>query len=254
MVVDGRVESTRTTRMREPREFAAATETAAAPTGTFVEGFGGYGIMGLPFASGHVLALRRFPANALAGPYTSVWHRDPAGRWTFRENAPADQSCSRYFDAALERRIRTEIGLRWTGPRTLEVTADELQWRVELAATPVTWMMNAVAGRLPARAWRSPSVLRMMGGVAGMGLRAGRVRLQGTSPNGQRFQAHPLRVWLVDESAAIVEGEALGDPGPLSVQDHLGEFWLPQRGVFAISRAFFEGFDPDRHLGTRTAS
>lgn len=240
--------------MREPREFAASTEGAEVPPGAFRERFLGYGVMGLPFSSGHVLAVRRFPATSLAGPYTSVWHRSPLGRWTFRQDVAADQACSRYFDADLDHTIRTVIDVDWTGPRALEVTADGLQWRVELAATPVTRIMNAVSSRLSARAWQDPRVLRALGAVAGKGLCMGRVGLQGTASNGQRFQSHPLRVWMVSHSTALVDGQELGEPGPLPEQARLGDLWMPQRGVFAVGRASFEQFDPDRHVGLGAAS
>lgn len=237
--------------MPEPRTCAEAAERAEVPLGAYGERFGGYGVMGLPFRSGHVLALRRFPANSLGGPYTSVWHRDPSGRWTFRQNAPAEQACPRYFDAALDRTLRTELELVWPGPRTLEVTGEDLHWRMELASTGVTRMLNAIAARLPPRAWASPTVLRAMGRIAGTAMRAGRVGLQGTSPNGQRYQAHPLRVWMVSDSSAVIDGQDLGEPGPIAEQSRLGDFWLPQRGVFAIGRSFFEEFDPARHLVVR---
>lgn len=234
--------------MPEPRDLAMAAEDADAPLGPYGERFGGYGVMGLPFRSGHVLALRRFPANTLGGAYTSVWHRDPAGRWTFRQDVPAELACTRYFGAAVAGHDQGTLTLTWTGPSALEIAGRGLQWSVTLAPTPVTRMMNAVAGRLPARAWASPTVLAAMGRVAGAAMRVGRVRLQGTSPNGQRFQAHPLRVWMVVDSTATIDGEDLGEPGPLPEQAHLGEFWIPQRGVFAIGRSFFEEFDPGRHV------
>jgi hypothetical protein len=41
----------------------------------------GWGVFGLPFDSGHVLALRVFPENDFA-PYRTLWHRDPVGRWS----------------------------------------------------------------------------------------------------------------------------------------------------------------------------
>ena len=41
----------------------------------------GWGVFGLPFDSGHYLALRVFPQNDFA-PYITVWHRDPQGRWS----------------------------------------------------------------------------------------------------------------------------------------------------------------------------
>jgi hypothetical protein len=55
------------------------------------ERFAGFGVMGLPFDSGHVLALRRFPASSIGPAYTAVWHRDPAGRWAFWQDQPDDQ-------------------------------------------------------------------------------------------------------------------------------------------------------------------
>lgn len=240
--------------MSDPREAAEAAESGKVPAGPYGERFGGYGVMGLPFASGHVLALRRFPASSLAEPYTSVWHRDPSGRWSMYQDVPAEQACPRYFDAAVDRTIPAEIDLAWTGPNTMQVTAEGLQWRVSMTTTGMTRTMNAIAGRMPAGAWSSPTVLRMMGRVAGAAMKVGRVGLQGTSPNGQRFQAHPLRVWMASDSTATIDGQDLGPPGPLAEQARLGDFWIPQRGVFAIGRSFFEDFDPTRHTAVRAPS
>jgi hypothetical protein len=36
-------------------------------------------------------------------------------------------------------------------------------------------------------------------------------------------------------------------PGPLPHQDRLGDFWLPQRGLFAVGTARFDTYDPTRH-------
>jgi hypothetical protein len=47
------------------------------------ERFNGYGVMGVPFVSGDLLALRRFPNTSIGDGYTSVWHRRPDGRWLF---------------------------------------------------------------------------------------------------------------------------------------------------------------------------
>jgi hypothetical protein len=60
--------------MPEPRELAERTEAAPRlPEGT-EERFSGYGVMGLPFRSGHVLGLRRFAASSLGRGY-AVWRR-----------------------------------------------------------------------------------------------------------------------------------------------------------------------------------
>ena len=67
--------------MDTPAELAASIERSDLPT-TDGELFAGYGIMAQPFRSGHVLVVRRFPYTTLGAAYTSVWHCDPAGRWT----------------------------------------------------------------------------------------------------------------------------------------------------------------------------
>jgi hypothetical protein len=88
--------------VREPGEYAGEIERAAVlPTGGG-DRFSGYGVMGLPFASGHILGLRRFPASSIGPGYRSVWHRDPGGRWTFYQDQPAELACTRYFSAAVE--------------------------------------------------------------------------------------------------------------------------------------------------------
>jgi hypothetical protein len=78
-----------------------------------------------------------------------------------------------------------------------------------------------------------------MGPAAGQALRAGRVAMTGTAPNGQAFVVNPQRIWLIATSWARLGDQHLGAPGPLAEQARLGDFWIPQRGVFAIGRAFF---------------
>jgi hypothetical protein len=56
--------------------------------------------------------------------------------------------------------------------------------------------------------------------------------------NGQPFDANPLRIWFVTSSHAVVEGQQLGSPGALAEQAHLRDFYIPQRGIFAIGRFF----------------
>lgn len=205
------------------------------------ERFAGFGVMGLPFASGHVLALRRFPASSIGPAYTSVWHRDPAGRWTFWQDQADDQACSRYFGSAIAATRRCSIDLDWPAESTLRVRVAEahFDWALTMAASPVTGALSAVGSLLPDSLWRAHPVLRVMGLVAGSALRAGRVAMAGKAPNGQRFVANPLRIWLVAESSAQVGDEHFGPPAPLAEQARLGDFWIPQRGVFVIGRAFF---------------
>ena len=76
-----------------------------------------------------------------------------------------------------------------------------------------------------------------MGAMARLLLGAGRMALAGRVPSGQHFVANLL----------LLEGVAVGEPGQLAEQEHLGDFWIPQRGLFVIGRAFFEPLDPTRH-------
>jgi hypothetical protein len=205
------------------------------------ERFTGFGVMGIPFASGHVLALRRVTASSIGPAYTSVWHRDPAGRWTFWQDQAADRACSRYFGAAVAETRRCAIELDWPAESTVRVTVAEVDfaWTVTMLTSPVTRALNAVGSHLPDKAWRADPVLAVMGLVAGTALRAGRVAMTGKTPNGQRFVANPSRIWLIAESSARLGDDNFGPSGSLDEQAHLGDFWIPQRGMFAIGRTFF---------------
>jgi hypothetical protein len=51
-------------------------------------------------------------------------------------------------------------------------------------------------------------------------------------------------MWFVRESTARLKGHSLGQAAALPVQDRLGDFWIPQRGIFMIGSSVFEPFDP----------
>jgi hypothetical protein len=224
-------------------EAAAEADTRAELPSGDGERFAGYGIMGLPFASGHVLAMRRFAASSVGPGYTSIWHRDPSGAWTFWQDQPPEVACSRYFGAALAEARQADVGLEWTGPSTLRLAVPEerFEWTTTFRPSAITTVLNGVGSVMPDRWWRSDRVLSLLGPVAGTALRAGHVGLAGEVPNGQHFRANPLKVWLVAHATASLAGVDLGPPGPLAEQARLGDFWIPQRGVFAIGRAFFAG-------------
>ncbi|HEY3527800.1 MAG TPA: hypothetical protein VGK78_01530 [Nocardioides sp.] len=201
----------------------------------------GYGVLGLPFASGHVLGLRRWTASSIGAGFTSVWHRDPAGRWTFYESAGAEAACTRYFGDEADQVYVERIDLAWTGERQLRVrTVDNghVDWSIELGATPMTRLMSLTGAGLPMRAWQSTRVLGALGLAAGRVLRVGTVRLTGETSNGQQFDANPLKIWSVTASHAAIDGEDLGPVGPLAEQAHLADFYFPQRGIFAVGRIF----------------
>ncbi len=234
----------------EPKEIAERLEQLAEPPGGKEERFAGYAVMGVPFATGHVLALRHFPASSLGPGYTSVWHRDAEGRWIFCQDVPPEQGCSRYFGSALDGSLVGQIGTVWSGPRELTVSVEgglSLEWRITLTQTPGARLLNAVSQVLPGSIWQRPAALKLIGRAAGSILGAGRISLVGQVPNGQRFIANPRHIWIVADCAATLNGEYLGPMRPLPAQESLGDFWSPQRGIFAAANAFLETFDPTRH-------
>jgi hypothetical protein len=239
--------------MQRPKELVERLERAAELPGGEGERFAGYGVMGMPFASGHILGLRRFPASSLGPGYASVWHRDPEDRWTFYQDVAPEQACSRYFGKALEESRVSRIEVAWSSARELVVAVDggsTLRWQISLAETPGTRLMNVVGGLLPEALWHHPGTLQRMGKVAGLVLGTGQLSLTGQAPNGQRFVAQPRLIWMVSSSTAAVNGQALGPMGPLPAQAKLGDFWIPQRGIFAVVHAVLDAFDPARHVAS----
>lgn len=235
-----------------PREAATAMERGVVLPHGADERVTGYGVIGLPFASGHYLALRDFLASSFGPAYRSVWHRDPAGDWTVYSTTPPEQSCPRYLGAALAHPpVTTPIDVTWLGDAHLRIYIDDvLDWTLQVSSTPATRLMTAMSQRTPTSAWTNRAVLAVMGRLAGMMLSAGRMRLAGGMPNGQEFFAAPRRVWSIRASAATLGGRDIGPIGPLAKQDRIGDFWLPQRGIFfADGTGRFESFDPARHIG-----
>jgi hypothetical protein len=226
--------------MKPPAHFARqAEEHPILPRGKG-ECVSGYGVMGLPFTSGHVLGLRRWTASSVGDGFTSIWHRDPDGRWTFYQTVGDESGCMRYFGAAVGRVEVGPIELEWETSnrlhvRTFDATVD---WTVETGSTVMTRLMSAVGTATPAAAWRSPSVLSAMGALASRVLGAGTLQLTGQTSNAQHFDANPRRIWFVTASRAVVEGVDLGPPGPLSEQAHMADFYFPQRGILAVGRVF----------------
>ena len=213
------------------------------------ERFVGFGIMGLPFANGHYLAMRQIPATTFAPPYVSVWHRDPSCNWTFYATTPGQQSCARYFSSATPNdAVQCAIDVDWTGPRSLRVEiAGLLQWTVDLQAVAATRLMGMIGGRLPQTAWTNPKALRRLSAAAQRMLGVGDIRLTGRAPNGQCYMMAPTQLWVVADSRAVLHGRDLGPSGALLRQARLGDFRMPQRGIGMVGSGHFETFDPQRH-------
>jgi hypothetical protein len=210
----------------------------------------GFGVVGLPFTSGDVLALRRFPASSFGPGYDSVWHRTPEGEWTIYTTIAPELSCPRFYGAAIAHTFTTPVEIEWKGPFELavRVPAADLRWDMRLASTPVTRLMNVMLALMPAALFRSDLVLSMMSAMSTALLAAGRFRLRGRVPNLQWYQAGPRRIWTIPEASATIGGRALGPLGPLAEQASLGDFALPQRGLLMLGSISNEAYIPGRHL------
>ena len=207
-----------------------------------------YGVESCPFASGDILCSRHVLASSFGPAYTAIWHCDPHGDWHFYQDVPPRQGCARFFGKALADITVLPIETQWNGPRRLHIVVPgRIEWQMELSSTLATRAMNVVGSLMPGRLWKNPTVLAAMAPVAGVALAAGKLRLTGRAPNGQRFIANPLLTWAVPRAQAIIDGRNLGAVQPLREQPRLGDFWIPRTGLFAVGRAFFDAFDPAIH-------
>ncbi len=202
----------------------------------------GYGVFGMPFSSGHVLALRVFPQNDFA-PYTSLWHRTPEGAWSiYVHGAPPELACPRYFGPATQHSQAARIDLKWTGPMELKVEMDSprLSWDIALTEPPLLRLMNAVSARIPEAIWRFRLMSRLMEWMAQAVLRIGRPTMAGRMPNGQLGILMPQRMYFVRATRAVLNGLDLGEPVTVGQSPQIGEVRLPARPTFAIGRGYFQ--------------
>jgi hypothetical protein len=200
----------------------------------------GWGIFGLPFDSGHVLALRVFPQSSF-GPYRTLWHRDPGGSWAIYADAQhVEQACPRYYGPACDYVGAARIDLQWTGPRTLHVTMDEpaLDWTVTATRSPLLGLLNPFSAALPLSSWRPRALVQARERLA-QALGMGRVSMSGVMPSGHSGLLMPQRMYLVNDSGASLDGVNLGSPTRLGECPTFGGVPLPARGVLAIGQAMW---------------
>jgi hypothetical protein len=234
--------------MNEPRDLIQRLEeNPQLPRGAG-EILSVYGIESCPFASGDTLCSRQVLASSFGPAYTAIWHRDPDGDWHFYQDVPPRQGCARFFGKALADITVLPIETQWDGPRRLRIVAPgRIEWQPDLSSTLATRAMNLMGSLMPDTLWKNPTVLAAMAPVAGVALGAGKLRLTGRAPNGQRFIANPVSTWTVPSAKGTIDGRNLGAVAPLREQPKLGDFWVPRTGLFAIGRAFFDAFDPEIH-------
>lgn len=232
--------------MSSPASLTSAIEPAMGeapwPGHEYVRG---WGVFGLPFDTGHVLALRVFPQGSF-GPYRTLWHRDPEGHWSIHTDAAhVDLACPRYYGSACQYVGPARIDLRWTGPRTLHVRMDEpaLEWTLSTARSALLGLLNPVSAALPLSSWRPAPLVRARELLA-QALGMGRLQLSGVMPSGHAGLLMPQRMYLVDRSSATLDGVDLGRPVRLPDNPVLGGVPLPARGVLAIGQAMWTVYDP----------
>ncbi len=234
---------------RSPRE-AAGLGAPAAPASAGEDRTYGWGVMGLPLQSGDYLALRSWTASSFGPPYSSVWRRDPRGRWTIYADQPPEVSCARFVGAAAHRTITSPVRLTWADEAHLKVEVEDLRWRMTLVASPATRTLTGCGSLLPEAAWANPTVLRLMGRLVSPLLATGPLRLAGTMPCGQFYRMAARRTWLVAETSVEVAGRPLGHELRPDAPVTIGDVLLPARGVFfADATARFTA--PAPHPGVR---
>lgn len=231
------------------RDLPARRGSAPWPDHEYVKG---WGVFGLPFDSGHVLALRVFPENDF-GPYCTLWHRTPDGRWSIHVDGPRlDTACPRYYGSACDHTGFAQISLTWTGPATLRVTMDSpaLDWTLTATETPALKVLNPVSAALPLSSWRPAVLVRARERLAKL-LGMGDLQMSGRMPSGHRGMLMPKQMYLIDDSRAVLEGVDLGRPTRLARNPDIGGVPLPARGVLAVGGAVWEILDRAEYEQTR---
>jgi hypothetical protein len=213
----------------------------------------GWGVFGLPFDSGHVLALRVFPENDFS-PYRTLWHRSPDGRWSiYVDGDRLETACPRYYGAACAHTAFARIAVEWTGPASLRVTMDapSLEWTLTASETPVLHAINAASPRMPLWTWHSAGLVRARETLAKRVLGMGDIKLSGTMPSGHVGTLMPERMYFIDAATAVLDGRDLGRPAFMRPNPRIGEVTLPARGVLAVGQAMWQILDPQEYARMR---
>lgn len=213
------------------------------------EHYRGYGVMVLPFSSGHLLGLRVFPENDFA-PYRSVWHRTPAGDWSIYNDGPSLQTtCPRWWGPALRHTELAPIELTWTGPNELrvEMEAPRLGWTMSMTAPPLLRLLNALSAALPLWTWKPAPLRRMRAWLARRFLGMGDLRFAFVTPSRQDAYIMAERIYFIESSEAAWEGQNLGHPVRLEANPTIGGIPLPIRPTFVIGQAHGRILDPEEY-------
>lgn len=221
----------------------------------------GYTVFSMPTSTGDVLVLRVLPENDFA-PYTTVWRRSPAGRWSmFVDAADIDTACPRYFGSACREILPASIVVTWPGPSQLHVEVrpaprpsrgtgavppppagdrPRMSWTVRLAEPAPLRVLNAMSAVMPRYTWKPDVLVRgrewMARRLLGMGHD---MRLRVTTPSGHLATLCPRRIAFVADSHVVLDGSDLGVPQMAYETPTIGTVPLAVRPTFAVGEGFF---------------
>jgi len=217
------------------------------------EHYKGYGVMVLPFSSGHILGLRVFPENDFA-PYHSVWHRSPEGEWTIYNDGPSlKTTCPRWWGPALKHAELNQIGIEWTGPNDLRIEMQDppLIWTMTMAESPLLRMLNPASASMPLHSWRGATSLRLREWMARHMMGMGNLRFSFLTPSGQQAIIMPQQSFYITGSRANLKGLDLGHPVHLKINPTIGNIALPRRPVFMVGQAHAKIKNTDEYHSSR---
>lgn len=235
---------------RELQDIEPRVETSPWPGHELVRG---YGVMVLPFSSGHLLGLRVWPQNDFA-PYASVWHRTPDGDWEIYSDGPlVEATCPRYWGSAIERGALARIALTWSGPNTLRVEMERprLVWTMAMTASPLVQVLNAASAALPLWTWKPAPLLRLREWMAKRLFDVGDLRFSFVTPSGHDTTIMPEQMFFIGTSEAAWDGQDLGAPARLDANPTIGGIPLPTRPTFVIGQAHMRITDREEYEQTR---
>lgn len=215
----------------------------------------GYGVLSLPFSSGHNLGLRVFPESDFA-PYVSVWHQTPDGNWSIYNDGPSlNVTCPRWWGPALSNAALASIDVSWTDRDALrvEMESPRLTWTMKLLTPPALEAMNAVSARLPLWTWRF-RVLRRLREWGAERAGMGSLQFRFTTPSGHDTTIMPEQVAFIRSSDASWNGQPLGDPVRLDETPTIAGVPLPRGPTFMIGQAHARITNEEEYRRTREAA
>ena len=172
----------------------------------------GYGVFGLPLASGYTLALRVFWISDF-GSYTTVWCQDRPARGrsiiTRRGRMLPVRGTTARGRAYRARGDRSSVAQRCRIVDLYRPAATGMD--VRMHAPPILRLLNGVSRRLPLWIWQHERLLKPREWIA-RELKMGTLNLAGTMPSGHDGILMPQQVYFINHAHVTLDGRDLGNP------------------------------------------